>query len=223
MTFAPILDRIPSPPHPKMAQFLARDHLPLRTAPPARSVWWRRGLWLDQQNTGHCTAFSITHEAAASPVRVPSLSNSSAHELYYEIKRKKYDPFGLEDGSTVDAAAKVGRDHGWWDAWLWADTLEEMWAGITVGPLLLGTYWTTGMFTPDSDGIIKPTGGDEGGHAYCVDGRAVNLGRKGPHYRIEQSWGRDWGLNGRAFIAEEDLLGLIQRDGECAVVQNRHL
>jgi hypothetical protein len=218
----PILDRIPSIPHPRMAQFLARDHVPL-TAPPRTSIWWKRGLWLNQANTGHCTAFSITHEAAASPVRVSGLNDSSAHELYYEIKRKGYDPFGLEEGSTVDAAMKVGRDHRWWDTWLWADTAEELWSGLLIGPGIAGTWWKTGMFYPNSDGIIKPTGENEGGHAYCIDGRAVNLGRKGPHYRIEQSWGRDWGLNGRAFLSEDDLLGLIEDGGEFAFPVNRKL
>jgi hypothetical protein len=85
------------------------------------------------------------------------------------------------------------------------------------GPVIFGTWWYEGMFYPDSDGIIRPTGYQAGGHAYLVTG--VDLKKK--LLRIHNSWGTGWGQGGDAFLGFDDAVRLLREDGECCVPMRR--
>ncbi len=73
------------------------------------------------------------------------------------------------------------------------------------------------MFTPDDRGLVVPTGGIAGGHAYLISG----YNRLTKKYRCVNSWGEFWGQRGRFWIREEDMHRLLfELDGEaCAAVE----
>lgn len=190
---------------------------------PTRPVWWSHGAWLDQGDTGHCVGFASAGEAADSPVRVRGVTADYAHAWYYEIKDKRYDRWGREDGSSVNAGMRVGRDRGLWTGWRWCFGIDDVKRGIRVGPVVLGIPWRSGMFRADTRGIIQPTGSDEGGHAIRATGYTANLLGLGPHFRLMNSWGRSWGRNGYCYISADHLGELLADDGEAAVPLNRSL
>ena len=67
------------------------------------------------------------------------------------------------------------------------------------------------MFNPNRrTGLISVRGRLAGGHAYIING--VDTRRQ--LFRIKNSWGRNWGLNGRAFISFRDMQTLIRLRGE---------
>ena len=61
------------------------------------------------------------------------------------------------------------------------------------GPVVVGTAWTDDMFSPDSNGLVKPTGAVAGGHCYLM----LEEVDADDTYVFQNSWGASWGHNGR--------------------------
>lgn len=177
--------------------------------------WWRGGPVLDQLDTGHCGGFGAANEAAATPFRWQRIDDDFGHAYYYEIKDRRLDPWGREDGTSSLAVAKLGVLRNIWDSYWWAQSVDDIWTGLGLGPMCFGLSWMTGMFTPDRQGFIHPTGQDEGGHFVCATGRSPNYKGKGPTVRIRQSWGKGHGVNGNVYIPLVELgdlmLGRVSR------------
>jgi hypothetical protein len=183
-------------------------------ADPTRPYWWTGTIKLNQGDTGHCGGFGLANEAGSSPFRVP-VSDAYAHGAYYEIKDRRLDPFGREDGTSSLAVAKLGVLRNLWDSYWWVQSADDIVTGLSLGPVCFGLSWMTGMFYPDRYGFIHPTGRDEGGHFVCANGYSPNYRRRGPTVRIAQSWGAEHGMNGNVYIPLDELgdltLGRVSR------------
>jgi len=117
------------------------------------------------------------------------------------------------NGTSVRAGAKVLADRGHIGEYRWAWDLETVVrALLDVGPVVVGTNWYSGMFEPNQ-GIIDISGTVAGGHAYLLNGVNRNKGM----IRLKNSWGRDWGSRGHAYISFEDMDRLIKEDGEACL------
>lgn len=77
----------------------------------------------------------------------------------------------------ANGGAKAG---GWTWAWDAAPVARHV---LEIGPVAVGTQWTTGMFAPDKDGFIHPDGAQAGGHAYVIKGVHMKKGVLGPPAR----------------------------------------
>lgn len=197
-------------------------------APVDVSKFWPRGPnEIDQGQTGHCGGECAANEAQSSPFRVRGVTSQWGHDFYYEIKRLGLDPWGLEDGTSTQAVMKLLVRRGLAQAYGWALNLDELRLGLGFGPGLCGTTWTTGMFSPDGDGVIHPTGQDEGGHLWLADGWYRNFrGRSGRTYgrclRLLNSWSWGWGRYGRAVLpADEAQHVIFGLNGECGLPLTR--
>jgi hypothetical protein len=205
----PKLDRLPEFDQ-RSRSFNVADVL---TVKKPRSYTWSLNITLDQGTEGACVGHAWTHEAAARPVPRP-VSQQMAFDVYYAARRLDIWPGEDYDGTSVLAGAKAMRERGLIRTYRWAFSLDDALAAISRhGPAVLGIDWFEGMFAPDRNGYIRPTGRVLGGHAILA--RGVNI--KNRTVLLHNSWSPRWGRNGTALITWDDLGYLLDRQGECCV------
>jgi hypothetical protein len=194
-----------------------------REAP--RTKTWRCDSYLDQGEEGACVGFAIAHELASSPVKVP-VDAETAFDIYYEAQRVDQWPGGAYpdadpyyEGTSVIAGLKIAKKMGLITEYRWAFGLDDLVLAVGyLGPSVIGVPWYQGMHTPDAKGYIAATGKKTGGHAVLV--RGVSLRRKS--FLIHNSWGRNWGVKGTAWLRFSDMDKLLQAKGEAAIPLVRH-
>lgn len=198
----------------------------LEAARKPRSYTWRCTKMLDQGREGACVGFAWSHELAARPSEVLTVSDGFARtQVYWEAQ--KIDPWeggsypGASpryEGSSVLAGAKVIQSMGYIKEYRWAFGLDEVVMTLGYhGPVVLGIPWYESMYRPDKKHFIRPSGRIVGGHAILANG--VNV-RKGV-VRLHNSWGMQWGKLGEAFITFDDLGRLLEQRGEACVAVGR--
>ncbi len=201
-----------------------------------RSRYWVPGPVLDQGREGACVGFGCTAEYAASPVRGPLLrdiagvtqktptevGNNLAQGIYR--RAQQIDEWQGENysGTSVLAGMKVGQERGWWSGYRWALNMAELRAAIEEGPVVIGIEWRSGMYRAPG-GILAVSGEVVGGHCILITGYTPRHRKlKVPAYRLRNSWSEDWGINGSAWIAADDLDRILfQAGGEAAVPVGR--
>lgn len=163
---------------------------------------------LDQGSHPHCVGFSVANFGINLPV-AKDYTNEDGHRFYYQCKIIDGEPYA-ENGTTLRSGAKVMKRNGNITGYAFANSLEEIrWWILYKGPVIAGTIWTKGMLTPNSENIIFPTGDLVGGHAYLLsEWTADNL------IGIQNSWGNDWGIKGKAYIKAKDFEYIFTEQGE---------
>jgi len=193
---------------------------------PLRSYTWSCPRWLDQGQEGACVGFSWAHELVARPVVVPNITAKFAREQVYWEAQKIDEWAGgsypgarpVCEGTSVLAGVKVLQKAGYFDAYHWAFSIKELALAIGYcGPAVLGIPWYEGMFDTDEKGVLHIGGQVSGGHAILCNGVSV----KNKTFRLHNSWGQSWGVNGEATISWDDLDRLLHEDGEACVPTGR--
>lgn len=211
------LDRIP--------EFDARSRLhPIRTlgavaaAPAPRSYTWRGYSVLDQGQDGACVGFGWAHELMARPVVIKGVTADTARAIYHLAQTLDDVPGENYDGTSVLAGAKAVQQKGFLPEYRWGFNLDDLVLTLGYhGPVVLGLNWYTGMLDVDADGRLHVTGQVEGGHCVLADSVRVSARTiSGPN-----SWGYDWGINGRWTMSWDDIGRLLDEDGEQCVPVRR--
>lgn len=200
-----------------------------RLSPPLAPVdrtfrsWLVKKPVLDQGPTSQCVAYSGVAYLKAHPVVNKPVDMV---ELYQACRKVDEWPGEDYDGTSVRALFKTFKTRGYVDSYHWAwDVFTVVQHVLTTGPVVMGTTWKEQMFYPGKNGYIRAVGPDIGGHAYLIV--CVNTRRKNPDgtvgaARILNSWGEDWGQQGRAWISFADLDMLIKDSGEaCASTEKK--
>lgn len=196
--------------------FLISDHFHLGVEAGNRN--WRRGAWLDQGQEGACTGFGAAHVLAATPKARPDMNDAMARSLYKEAQRNDEWPGENYEGSSVLGAMQALKARNWITEYYWAKSLDEIKHGVSLfGPMEIGVNWYSGMWKPDDNGVLHVSGTIVGGHALCVGGIDFKKGL----FRLDNSWGKNWGINGSAWISFEDMDRLRSEDGEFALPRKR--
>jgi hypothetical protein len=217
----PLLDWRPPEPRRLLgnAPFRVSNQVPdWNTEKVVRSKAYRRKAWLDQRREGSCVGFGGAH--ALSMGRYPvSVTEELARYWYKRTQfHDEWDGEGYEGTSVWGFCHFLHHETDLINAYWWATTMEEFIHGLTqFDPFEVGLWWYTGMFTPDSDGFIHPTGIKEGGHALAVG--AYDARRK--VFRLDQSWGQDHGVNGSVYMHEEEFAHVFSDQGEAALFRKR--
>lgn len=180
---------------------------------------WFTDQVFDQGNTSQCVAYSSIGWLMASPVRnttnIPTFG-----ELYTDCQKNDEWPGEEYDGTSVRAAFRVLKRRGYVSEYRWAFNAATVVDHLLVnGPIVAGTVWLNNMFDPDKNGFLNVSGQQVGGHAYLLIGANKDKlcpdGSRGA-IRIVNSWNREWGQSGRAWIAMADFDKLMADDGEAA-------
>lgn len=225
VTTDPRLGRLPQP-DPRNQNFPIRTLITPAQAIAPRSYTWSLDRRLDQQMTSACVGYSWTHELRARPSVVENVSTQFAFEEVY-LEAQKIDEWeGGEypgaspqyGGTSVLAGAKVLHGRGFFESYRWAFTLDELVLAVGYkGPVVMGTWWYSSMFSPDADGTIHVQGVIEGGHAWLA--RGVSLPKR--RFLCTNSWGPGWGLSGDFYVSFEDMARLLREDGEACIPVKR--
>lgn len=164
---------------------------------------------LDQESTAHCVGFGGAHFGINLPV-FTLYTKEEAHDLYYKCKVIDGDPTG-ENGTTLRSLARVFQDVGAINHYAFAGDLDSIrtWV-LTRGPVIMGTIWTEGMMSPDEQGVLSIEGFILGGHCFIVNEWDIKEG----YITILNSWGENWGIDGRAYISIKDFESIFLYGGE---------
>lgn len=190
---------------------------PVPPIPPEQDTrivrWANPQKVLNQANTPHCVGFSWCQWSNVLPVTYGYL-DPDGHRVYYECKVIDGQAY-VENGSSIRSGALAMRNRKRLSAFANARTVEEMIGWLARGPIVVGTEWTQGMFTPNQNGVIKPGGQAQGGHAYLIDG----IHKDDNFFEGTNSWGAGWGQQGKFKISVADFAKLLASQGDafCAM------
>lgn len=233
-TTDPKLDRIPSADIRRFNYLLDE---PVDAFPLVARNWAHPNIWLNQGQEGACVGFSAGNELNTKPSE-HHIDSPYAREIYHWCQRHDEWPGENYSGTSVNAGGSFLKSHGFIDEFRWVFTPEEAAAVIVQkGPVIAGMNWLTGMDGPSASNKYEcvAQGSVRGGHAFQLRGFfPANLdivlpNFKGtirftyPVFRICNSWGQAWGINGDAFISAESLRTLFAQNGEILIPMGRHI
>lgn len=194
-------------------------NFPAATVTELRTVAHRHyGGSLDQGQLGSCTGNALAHARNTVPIRHgrPLLTEADAVKVY--SKATTIDPwdgsYPPEDtGSSGLAACKAAQSFGMITGYNHAFGLDQALAALVLSPIMVGINWYEDMFTPGPAGFVHPTGDLAGGHEFCV----VKINVEYRYVGCVNSWGNDWGLEGRFRLSFRDFGTLLAQDGDVIV------
>lgn len=229
--------------------YLVRSVLMSEERRVPRSYTWRVESWLDQLSEGSCVGHGCAHELLARPAVVKGIDHDFARNRIYHPAQHDdpwtgcflgracpIDPSDEQyEGTSTTSGLNILRKLGYVDEFRWALTIQEASTYLGYrGPLVIGVDWYSGMFNPDADGFIHASGNIAGGHCVCVIAIKIEwINGRGPHswdnvdflrsyWVIHNSWGKGWGVNGRAKIALIDVMKLWP-GGDFACITGRRV
>lgn len=201
-------------------KFLIQNHFQSKLKPKAitQKYWDDNGWWGDQGVTPQCVGYAWAHWLEDGPVQQPGIPPIIRPEIIYTNAQKLDQWVGENyDGTSVRGGVKFLQQQKKVKSYYWGYDINTLINTVlNIGPVVVGTNWYNGMFYPDKNGLIKIRGGLSGGHAYVING--VDTVKK--QFRLKNSWGKDWGKDGRAFISFTDMTRLIREQGEiCLAIE----
>lgn len=192
---------------------------------------------LDQKNLGSCTgnaAAQWLNTIAAKRNRQTGVINYmlSAHKgtsymteedavaLYStatkldEDATQSYPP--VDCGSSGLGIAKALLKYGFIAQYRHTFSFSDFQAAVEQQPVIVGTNWYDSMFEPDDRNVIQisTNAQNQGGHEYLIRG----ISWKTKRFRIRNSWGTLWGLQGDAYIPFGDMERLLSEEGDATIL-----
>lgn len=180
------------------------------------SNWWTG----DQGSAPACAGFAAAHWLASAPIN----QWLNPFGLYkYANATDEWAP-EQHDGTSIRSVMKVLSKLGFIKEYRWTNDLNTLIETVlNISPVVVGTSWSDKMSNPGADGFMNCSGNMDYGHAYLIVG--VDRTPKHEYFTIRNSWGRDWGIDGKAKIRFKDMQRLISKSmyGEVCLAVEREI
>ena len=200
-------------------RFLIKDLLTDEQINTYKSMLWACTIELNQGTVPSCTGHGHAHCLSTLPIVDSNVTEETALKIY-SVAQTLDGIEGAHEGSTVLASTKAVQKL-WptaYGPYHWAMGIGDVLTTLShYGPVILGIPWYEGMFAPDSNGVIAPTGENAGGH--CLEAIGIDVPTR--TVILHNSWGVNWGINGNCKINWLDLQQLLKQNGEAVVPTNR--
>jgi hypothetical protein len=183
---------------------------------PITSRYWNDNVWWgDQGSTPQCVGYAWAHWIEDGPVLHTGIHPLVTPKIIYENAQRLDEwPGENYDGTSVRGGVKYLQNRRLVSSYYWAfDVNTLINTVLNLGPVVVGTNWYYNMFYPNRNGVISIGGRIAGGHAYVINGVDINTRL----FRMKNSWGRSWGLQGHAYISFNDMSRLIREQGEICI------
>jgi Papain family cysteine protease len=187
-----------------------------------RNKTWRRShSAYDQGQTSSCVGQTFRGVLNTSPLtaQIPLATRRLYPAMKIYENAQKLDQWPGEEptyyGTSALGALRYLFNEGVIKEYRWCFGLNDVLDTLSAyGPVGIGVWWHDAMMGTDSRGFIKPVGQKIGGHEVELHG--INIDSR---YVIgTNSWGTDWGVNGRFKLSWDNLDLLLQDDGDAATV-----
>jgi len=192
--------------------------------------WYADVIHIDQGAVGSCTAASLAHVKHDGPfthrpywVEKPAFD---VEKLYCRAQDLDGQPrtwcsARYDTGATMRSAGLAAREGGWIDSFWWFTDFEAALTYLTNdGVLWAGTWWYSSMSNPaPEDGMIQVDGRREGGHAFKVD----EISWTHEYIGGKNTWGLDWGRNGRFRMSFSGFERLHREQGELLAIAEQRV
>jgi hypothetical protein len=189
-------------------------------------VWAVFNKALNQGQTGTCVGHATKHWMLVAPtIQTKANKYPTAFDLYLEAC--KNDPWSENDngdlqfGTSVLSMFQVLKDKGYVNSYVHTRSIDDVRLWLkTKGPIVMGTDWLSSMMQTTNEGILKVDRNSPvvGGHAWILR----YWSKKYDAPVMMNSWGNGFGKllpdgsrNGHGVIDPDDLLWLINRNGDC--------
>ncbi len=178
---------------------------------------------LDQGNLGACVGFSTVGCLGTGVffTSLPSgkqLDNNFGLEMYklatkLDAISGTYPP--TDTGSTGIGGAKAAQQFNMISGYQHTLSFTDALAAVSEKPIITGVNWYSSFNQPDTNGFINisKTAKVEGGHEFCID--EINVEKE--YVGATNSWGSNWGKNGRFFISFATYERLLKENGDATV------
>ena len=193
---------------------------------PKTIMWQSQAPVLDQGKSNACVGFTfaqLLNTQFHDETRIKLLGSKDqffdSHKAYdWYSRATEIDEFPgqmpTEDtGTSALAMCKVAEREATIKAYNHAFGFDECIKALQNGPVMVGTFWTQGMFTPRNDGFVELIGNEVGGHEYLLIG--VNMEEK--YCTFLTSFGPTYGDNGRFKMKFDVFDTLLINQGDCII------
>lgn len=178
---------------------------------------WKTGPRTDQGTMPSCVGHAWFNFLQAAPIMTRKRKLPPPTEIYHGAQRMDEWPGEAYAGTSVRGGAKYVQSLGLIHSYHWIYDLETLDYYLNaIGPVIIGIDWFQGM-NRTRGGFVSPTGAKRGGHAFMVNDKSIPKDA----YSCINSWGLEWGENGRFFIDRQDMQYLLfGLNGEaCAAIE----
>ena len=170
----------------------------------------------DQGHVSSCTGNAAAGVLSTAPFH-HRFGQRTALRLY--ARATQLDPFpgtypAQDTGSDGLSVAKAAKERGWISAYFHAFGLPAALTALQTTAVITGITWKTGCDSVSPEGQITWSGTVRGGHEFQVDEIDVERQR----VWLTNSWGPDWGLNGRAWFTWDDWGAALLDSGDVTVL-----
>lgn len=191
---------------------------PFAAAVPITKTW-RRGGAYDQGSLPQCVAYAgkglLNSAPMSSLVDYDIRSRYSTQDFYDGAQRLDQWEGENYDGTSALGLGKYLLERGLISRYRWCFGLQDVLLALSYeGPVAIGVNWYTGMFSPNSNGYIAPTGQVEGGHEVEL----IGIDTTNKRVIGMNSWGTGWGIKGRFLMDYAVLDRLLVEQGDAVML-----